>query len=95
MDSLFWGYFSRISNIASSLVIMPFALTSMSSEYFSIWMIFIVFFGLIQTFDFGCVSTFDHDNLTMLLLVHQKFLLVHLLNQILKKLISIKASLLT
>lgn len=61
MDSLFWGYFSRISNIASSLVIMPFALTSMSVEYFSIWMIFIVFFGLIQVFDFGCVSTFSRQ----------------------------------
>ncbi|WP_448547025.1 hypothetical protein [Thalassotalea fusca] len=58
MSVLFWGYFSRISSIASSLIIMPFALAQFSAETFSLWMVFVVFYGLIVVFDFGLTTTF-------------------------------------
>lgn len=57
MSTLFWGYFSRVSSIASSLIIMPFALSKFSAEAFSIWMIFVTFYGLIVVFDFGLTTT--------------------------------------
>jgi len=59
--ALLWGYFSRFSSIASSLIIMPFALVSFSEAEFSIWMIFVVFYGLIIVFDFGLSSTFSRQ----------------------------------
>jgi len=61
MSTLFWGYFSRISSIASSLIIMPFALAEFSAEVFSIWMIFVTFYGLIVVFDFGLTTTISRQ----------------------------------
>lgn len=61
MSTLFWGYFSRISSIASSLIIMPFALAEFSAEAFSIWMIFVTFYGLIVVFDFGLTTTISRQ----------------------------------
>ena len=61
MSTLFWGYFSRISSIASSLIIMPFALAQFSAETFSIWMVFVIFFSLIVVFDFGLTSTISRQ----------------------------------
>lgn len=61
MSTLFWGYFSRISSIASSLIIMPFALAQFTAEAFSIWMIFVTFYGLIVVFDFGLTTTISRQ----------------------------------
>jgi O-antigen/teichoic acid export membrane protein len=61
MGTLFWGYFSRVSSIASSLIIMPFALIQFSAEAFSIWMIFVTFYGLIVVFDFGLTTTISRQ----------------------------------
>lgn len=57
----FWGYFSRFSSIASSLIIMPFALNMFDSESFAIWMIFVTFYSLIVVFDFGLTTTFSRQ----------------------------------
>ena len=59
--ALFWGYFSRFSSLASSLIIMPFALANFSEAEFSIWMVFVAFYGLIVVFDFGLSSTFSRQ----------------------------------
>ncbi|MCQ8881320.1 hypothetical protein NQS96_05815 [Pseudoalteromonas shioyasakiensis] len=59
--ALFWGYFSRFSSLASSLIIMPFALANFTEAEFSLWMIFVAFYGLIVVFDFGLSSTFSRQ----------------------------------
>jgi len=40
---------------------MPFALNEFSAEVFSIWMIFVTFYGLIFVFDFGLTSTISRQ----------------------------------
>lgn len=59
--ALFWGYFSRLSSIASSLIIMPFALVSFTEAEFSLWMVFVAFYALIVVFDFGLSTTFSRQ----------------------------------
>ena len=36
---------------------MPFALSQFSAEAFSLWMIFVIFYGLVVVFDFGLTTT--------------------------------------
>ncbi len=59
--ALFWGYFSRFSSIASSLIIMPFALVAFTEAEFSLWMVFVAFYALIVVFDFGLSTTFSRQ----------------------------------
>jgi len=59
--ALFWGYFSRFSSIASSLIIMPFALVTFTEAEFSLWMVFVAFYALIVVFDFGLSTTFSRQ----------------------------------
>lgn len=61
MSTLFWGYLSRASGIASSLIIMPIALAKFSAEEFSLWMIFVVCYGMIALFDFGLSFAFSRQ----------------------------------
>lgn len=61
MKTYFWAYFSRASSVASSLIIMPFALTKFSQESFAIWMLFITFYSLIVVFDFGFTVTISRQ----------------------------------
>lgn len=61
MSLTLWAYTSRLTGLASSLLILPFGLHYLPAEQFSIWMIFIAVYGLIVVFDFGLSITFSRN----------------------------------
>ena len=60
-SDLIWNYISTFFRICASLILLPFILKKMSSEYVGIWSIFTSITALTILFDFGFTSTFSRN----------------------------------